>query len=74
MSESKLTSKFQATIPLGIRRALKLKAGDRIVFELKNDKVELRKATKMDQGYLKSLERTVAEWESAADEKAFRNL
>jgi AbrB family looped-hinge helix DNA binding protein len=74
MLEVKLSSKFQATIPLSIRRALKLKAGDRIVFELKENKVELRKITKMDKEYLKALEKTLGEWESEADEKAFRNL
>jgi len=34
MSASKLTSKFQATIPKEVRDTLKLKKGDTVVFQI----------------------------------------
>lgn len=75
MADSKLTSKFQATIPREIRSILKLKAGDRIVFEIKKNKqIEIRKATPLDIVYLKSLESTLGEWNSKNDDEDFRDL
>ena len=75
MSDSKLTSKFQATIPQDIRALLNLKSGDRVIFEITKEKrVEIRKATKLDMAYLKSLEATLSEWSSAHDEEDFRDL
>lgn len=75
MSNSKLTSKFQATIPQDIRVLLNLKSGDRVIFEVTKEKrVEIRKATKLDMAYLKSLESTLSEWNSAHDEEDFRDL
>ena len=37
MAESKITSKGQTTIPIEIRRKLKLKPGDRIEFHVQPD-------------------------------------
>ena len=75
MSDSKLTSKFQATIPQEIRTVLGLKAGDRIIFEIKKNKhIEIRKATPLDIAYLKSLESTLSEWNSKNDDEDFRDL
>ena len=75
MADSKLTSKFQATIPQEIRSLLHLKAGDRIIFEIKkNQAVLIRKATSLDIAYLKSLETTLSEWSSESDDEAFRDL
>jgi len=75
MSVSKLTTKFQATIPQDVRARLKLKAGDRIIFEVKKDnRIEVRKAMPLDLEYLKSLEATLGEWNSENDEEAFRDL
>ena len=37
MAESRVTSKGQTTIPIEIRRKLKLKAGDRIDFHVQPD-------------------------------------
>lgn len=75
MSNSKLTSKFQATIPQDIRAILDLKAGDQIIFEItKNKQVHLKKAIPMDIVYLKALESTLSEWNSENDEEAYRDL
>jgi antitoxin PrlF len=40
--DSTLTSKGQTTIPLQVREALKLKAGDKIRYVIEGDKVTLR--------------------------------
>lgn len=75
MSNSKLTSKFQATIPQDIRATLKLKAGDRIMFEITKDRqVIIKKATSKDLAYLRSLESTLTEWDSKNDDEDYRDL
>ena len=75
MSNSKLTSKFQATIPQEIRAILGLKAGDRIIFEItKSKQVHIKKATPMDLIYLKSLQSTLSEWNSKNDEEDYNDL
>lgn len=71
---SRLTSKFQATIPLAVRRKLGLKAGDAVVFEIENDVITVRRATILDREYAKSLEGTLTEWLSKEDEEAYRGL
>ena len=42
MTHSTITSKGQTTLPAPIRRALHLKAGDRIVYEIQGDSVVIR--------------------------------
>lgn len=71
---SKVTSKFQATIPLAVRRKLGLKPGDAVVFEIENDTVRVRRATALDKEYAKALEGTLTEWLSKEDEEAYRGL
>jgi antitoxin PrlF len=75
MSSSKLTSKFQTTIPQDIRATLKLKAGDQVIFEITKDKqVIIKKAMPMDIAYLRALESTLSEWNSENDEEDYRDL
>ena len=71
---SKLTSKYQATIPEPVRRLLKLQAGDVIAFDIKGDAVQLRKARAVDPAVAQSLEGALSEWASAVDEDAYREL
>ena len=71
---SKLTSKFQATVPLPVRKALQLKAGDLIGFEVEGDEVRLRRATALDLAFAQALEGTLSEWSSKQDDEAFRDL
>ena len=44
--ESTLTSKGQVTLPVDIRRALRLEQGDKVIFETEGDTVTLRRAPK----------------------------
>ncbi len=71
---SRLTSKGQATIPVEVRKALRLKAGDNVVFEMENGKITLRRAEALDRAFLKLAESAFAEWNSPEDEVAFRDL
>jgi AbrB family looped-hinge helix DNA binding protein len=71
---SRLTRKCQTTIPKDIRDLLHVKAGDLVAFEAKGDVVTVRKATALDVEYLRSVESTLTEWASAADDEAYRGL
>ncbi len=71
---SRLTSKYQATVPAAVRDSLGLKAGDSLSFEITPDGVVLTKATDQDLEFARSLVGTLSEWSSAADEDAYRDL
>ncbi len=71
---SKLTKKYQATIPASVRQLLHLDAGDEIAFDIEDDDVHLRKARPIDLAFAQSLEGTMNEWSSEADEEAYRAL
>jgi len=70
-----MTTKYQATIPKRVREHLALGAGDRITFRIVRGKVVLEKAQAHDLSYLKALERSLGpEWNSKADDEAYRDL
>lgn len=71
---SRLTEKYQATIPLPVRRALKLEKGDSVVFELRDDAVVLRRATPIDLEFACAVADTLGEWGSKADQRAYADL
>jgi len=71
---SKLTKKYQATIPEPVRKLLHLQAGDAIAFDIENNDIHLRKARPIDLVFAQSLEGTLTEWTSEADEKAYHDL
>ena len=71
---SKLTKKYQATVPEPVRAKLKLNAGDSIVFEIENNSIRLRKATPIDLEFVSALVPTLSEWESQNDEEAYNDL
>ncbi len=73
-SISRLTSKFQATIPLPVRTALGIKQGDAVAFEVENGLVRLTRASPRDIAFAQAVEGTLSEWESAADDEAYRAL
>lgn len=74
MQTSKLTSKYQATIPIEVRKVLDLKKGDQLVFEIDQKVVRLRKVTPIDWQFLKGVESSLSEWSSKEDEEAYRDL
>lgn len=71
---SKLTTKFQATIPAPVRKALEIKQGDTVAFDIRDGVVTLRRATPTDIAFTKAVEGTLSEWHLEADERAYRDL
>lgn len=74
MQASRLTSKYQATIPEKVRKVMRLKKGDLIAFDIKKKSVTLKKISPVDLKFAKSLEQTLGEWSSENDEEAYRDL
>ncbi len=73
-ASSRLTQKFQTTIPAKIRRILGVQGGDLLGFEVKDGEVIVRKAEPLDVMFAKSLEGTLSEWASKEDEEAYGDL
>ena len=71
---SKLTKKYQATVPAVVRKKLKLNAGDVIAFEIEKETIKLRKARPLDIEFSSALVPTLSEWESQNDEEAYNDL
>lgn len=74
--QSRITQKYQATIPLPVREALELTYGDTVAFEfLKGGEIVIRKAPPpVDTQYIAALEATLSEWGTEADNEAFGDL
>ena len=71
MITSKLTSKAQTTIPLPVRNALRLGAGDELAYRIEGEHVIL---TKADRGPVDDPFATFGEWSSEADRLAYADL
>ena len=71
---SKLTTKYQTTVPEPVRKKLDLDSGDRVIFEIHDDYINLRKAQPMDIEFATSLSSTLGEWNSLNDEEAYDDL
>ena len=71
---SKLTKKYQATVPKAVRQKLNLAAGDSIAFEIDNDIIKVRKARPIDLAFSNALVSTLNEWNSENDEEAYHDL
>ena len=68
MSVSKLTEKYQLTIPRDIRNFLHVGYGDKIEFVIEDNKVIIKKPNPIDWEYLQSLQTTLNEWSSEEDD------
>ena len=71
MLTSKLTSKAQTTIPLPVRQALRLAAGDELAYRIEGDRVVVTKARR---GPVDDPFATFDEWSSEADINAYGDL
>ena len=71
---SKLTRKYQTTIPAPVRNVLRLEAGDSIAFEIEEEQIRLRKARPIDLEFAGALEGSLNEWDRPEDEEAYRDL
>ena len=74
LQTSRLASKFQTTVPLSVRKALNLRAGDLVGFEITGTEIRLKRATPLDVAFTQALTGTLDEWSSEADNKAFGDL
>ena len=74
LQTSRLTTKYQATVPTSVRKLLQLKAGDLVCFEIEGNEVRLRRATPLDVAFTQALEGTLTEWSSEQDDQAFKDL
>ncbi len=71
---SRLTKKYQATVPAPVRELLGLSQGDVIAFVIEGDRVTLRRAVPLDREFARALETTLDEWLSESDEAAYGDL
>jgi AbrB family looped-hinge helix DNA binding protein len=74
---TRLTTKYQTTIPAAVRRALGLKAGDRVVFAINGRKVTVAKAKpglSEDLAWRLTRARSMGDWDTPEDDEAFRDL
>ena len=71
---SKVTSKFQTTIPQSIRDVMGISQGDAVVFEIEEGRVFINRLQPLDLDYLNAVSGTLSEWLSPEDEEAYRDL
>lgn len=75
MDVSKLTAKYQVTIPADVRKALGLAAGDRVAFTVDEEgRAVLRKVTEADWEWARFVGSQLSEWNNEANEKAWSYL
>ena len=74
LASSRMTQKYQTTIPAKIRKLLGLQSGDVIGFDLKEGEVVLKRASPLDVAFAKAVEGTLSEWASDEDEEAYGGL
>ncbi|AGX87416.1 AbrB/MazE/SpoVT family DNA-binding domain-containing protein [Candidatus Symbiobacter mobilis] len=71
---AKITAQGQTTIPADVRQALRVGSGDLLAWEMLEDGVAcVRRVPRIDSDYLQAIEGTLTEWNSAADEEAYRD-
>jgi AbrB family looped-hinge helix DNA binding protein len=74
---TRLTTKHQTTIPLEVRRALGLRAGDQVQFSVEGSTVTLRKAEpplSNDLVFRLVQAHAMRDWDTPEDDEAFRDL
>ena len=72
---AKITAKGQTTVPAEVRAALHIQPGDLIVWEPQADgSARVRRVQPLELDYLRAIEGTLTEWNSPADDQAYREL
>jgi AbrB family looped-hinge helix DNA binding protein len=77
LSSSRLTIKYQATIPRNVREALELKAGDSVEFVIKGKSVSIRKTKPRlsdEVAFRLTQVHAMRDWDTPEDDEAFRDL
>ena len=73
-SISKVTVKYQSTIPREVREFLGVRQGDAVEYRIERGEVKLKRVTTPDTEYLAAVQKNLAEWDSKADNAAFKDL
>lgn len=71
---SKVSSKGQVTFPKEVRDSIGLKTGDVIAYEVKSNRIVVRRLEPFDAAYHAAVSQTLSEWDTAEDDEAFRDL
>ena len=74
---TRLTTKHQITIPVEVRRALGLRAGDQVEFSVDGNTVTLRKAEpRLSDDLVFRLVQAhgMRDWDTSEDDEAFRDF
>ncbi len=71
---AKVTSKGRTTIPKAIRMQCSIHEGDVLVVTLDGNRMVMAKVESLRRGTLRSLDATMGEWLSPADEAAYGDL
>ncbi len=74
MKASKVTSKYQATVPKEVREFLGLAPGDGIQWEIEDGVVVIKKLSHVDLEWQKAIESTLTDWGSKEDDEAYGSL
>lgn len=72
---AKISSKGQVTVPVEVRKALQVKAGDTLMWDIETDgRIVVRRLEPIDLAYLSAISDTLSEWHSVEDDEAYRDL
>ncbi len=71
---TKVTSKGQATIPSEVRALLGVKAGDSVMFSIDGDTVTVKRAERLDAGFLRLATESFTDWNAPEADEEFRDL
>jgi len=62
------------TLPRRVRQAAHLAAGDVVTVVVEGERIIIRKLSAADDVYLRGVQESLAEWNSAEDDDAWRDL
>ncbi len=71
---TKLTTKGQTTIPSKVRKILGVKPGDSVLFAIDGETVTVKRAERLDAGFLKLATDSFSDWNTPEADEAFRDL